>query len=268
MFVERTLDGRSGSSPRVRGTRGQRVLAARQARFIPACAGNSSSLSRSSATSPVHPRVCGELSRMKSQTALRIGSSPRVRGTRRSSRGRTSIGRFIPACAGNSCSLSVSATPLIGSSPRVRGTPASRLKIGAPGAVHPRVCGELLPVRGGHVRRRRFIPACAGNSNHGHQDHHPLHGSSPRVRGTRHGADEFLEVGRFIPACAGNSSRTKPWQMVSDGSSPRVRGTPRATIDGRTHWRFIPACAGNSKTTARSCTAATGSSPRVRGTLP
>ena len=71
----------------------------------------------------VHPRVCGEL-----------GAVPPEPGR---------LGRFIPACAGNSCSA-----PLRWARP----------------AVHPRVCGELALCAVAEAEDNRFIPACAGNS--------------------------------------------------------------------------------------------------------
>ena len=49
-----------GSSPRVRGTEPCEPCAVRQFRFIPACAGNSSSRAVGDISTPVHPRVCGE----------------------------------------------------------------------------------------------------------------------------------------------------------------------------------------------------------------
>ena len=49
-----------GSSPRVRGTRVYECPCDRQARFIPACAGNASARLLTSAFRAVHPRVCGE----------------------------------------------------------------------------------------------------------------------------------------------------------------------------------------------------------------
>ena len=49
-----------GSSPRVRGTEPVAVRPIRLIRFIPACAGNSSTAPCSIRVCPVHPRVCGE----------------------------------------------------------------------------------------------------------------------------------------------------------------------------------------------------------------
>ena len=174
-----------GSSPRVRGTRRRTLSRQQPVRFIPACAGNSSKRTPISSTTPVHPRVCGELAPCLASVTTSAGSSPRVRGTRRERQRALGRGRFIPACAGNSCSSCCSAVVGDGSSPRVRGTRASnpcasprhrfipacagnsayqiRARRGLP--VHPRVCGEL-PGPNAHRRsHERFIPACAGNSS-------------------------------------------------------------------------------------------------------
>jgi len=132
----------------------------------------------------------------------------------------------------------------------------------------------------------RFIPACAGNSEHwltevallkvhprvcGEQvpasdARSPSFGSSPRVRGTVNTPEPLYVPERFIPACAGNRRRSAcnrsnravhprvcGEQGISyhvryhhTGSSPRVRGTDGAS-NSITGWiRFIPACAGNS----------------------
>ena len=152
-----------------------------------------------------------------------------------------------------------------GSSPRVRGTD---------------VDAELS---GG---RRRFIPACAGNSwaatsahpittvhprvcgeqGIGSVAHNVRRGSSPRVRGTARYLLMSPPDFRFIPACAGNSCRRhhsrKPsavhprvcgeQKKISTanakkrGSSPRVRGTACLCPQRLKIVRFIPACAGNS----------------------
>ena len=155
----------AGSSPRVRGT----LLEA-----VRSCPAGSS------------PRVRGTLcgSTLES-SGIRLfsGSSPRVRGTLPEVPISSGFQRFIPACAGNTATFTVTfATAL----------------------VHPRVCGEhrdilgfLLVTVGSSPRVRgtpdrtgpnnpptRFIPACAGNTS---LQPRPIikTGSSPRVRGTR-----------------------------------------------------------------------------------
>ena len=74
-----------------------------------------------------------------------IGSSPRMRGTRFLPSEDTSAFRFIPAHAGNTRKFDMD---------------------NALGAVHPRACGEHMP-----VRPRNSVPI----------------GSSPRMRGTHAG---------------------------------------------------------------------------------
>ena len=112
---------RNGSSPRVRGTPLNFETQAMSGRFIPACAGNTSSALDQAANEPVHPRVCGEHITGRQRQALSFGSSPRVRGTQRLASNPSGSSRFIPACAGNT----------YGSGARTWAT-----------TVHPRVCGE------------------------------------------------------------------------------------------------------------------------------
>ena len=153
----------SGSSPPVRGTRNPRQESRHRARFIPACAGNTSINGPCPVSHTVHPRLCGEHSDRRAIRRPTVGSSPPVRGTL-ARRARTAArDRFIPACAGNT---------------------RRPLRSRKNSSVHPRLCGEHLlanpdhrlspgsspPVRGTqrHERRPgcglRFIPACAGNT--------------------------------------------------------------------------------------------------------
>ena len=73
-----------GSSPRVRGTLRQEARHSGAARFIPACAGNTTPRSETLRCCSVHPRVCGEHERLLSFLIVCAGSSPRVRGTHQS----------------------------------------------------------------------------------------------------------------------------------------------------------------------------------------
>ena len=213
-----------GSSPRVRGTLGDQKTKKNSRRFIPACAGNTSTPSSRREQGKVHPRVCGEHGAYTPEELQEKGSSPRVRGTQSLLRLRCGCQGFIPACAGNTYRINSSASGF---------------------KVHPRVCGEHLGkvppcaqgkgssprVRGtrltesGKVTRTRFIPACAGNTNapqcgQGTFQVHPRvcgehklyehyngskKGSSPRVRGTRNLFTRWHYESRFIPACAGNT---------------------------------------------------------------
>ena len=213
-----------GSSPRVRGTDRAGPVYRHRRRFIPACAGNRSTTTATTTSSPVHPRVCGEQKEAIQHAVPFTGSSPRVRGTVDAAADAVKPVRFIPACAGNrrdvlSYTLNISVHPRVcgeqsrpqrswrlcrGSSPRVRGTeplPDSRplfvrfipacagnraacLRPCGCRTVHPRVCGE---------QHGRLVGASL------------VVGSSPRVRGTAPAASSTQEPTRFIPACAGNS---------------------------------------------------------------
>ena len=206
LCVTMSQNALTGSSPRVRGTRtadrantaappvhprvcgelnNPMCVPKARLRFIPACAGNSFFLPRSSCMLSVHPRVCGELVQQR---------VPMHREQ-----------RFIPACAGNSTprsrrprgppvhprvcgelTMPLAATEIgDGSSPRVRGTRCCPR--GRPGTctVHPRVCGELPSKSTPRHAAGRFIPACAGNSFPLGPSAPLSPGSSPRVRGTR-----------------------------------------------------------------------------------
>ncbi len=239
------VDRRRGSSPRVRGTHRADAGDVAVSRFIPARAGNTSAKRAAITPSAVHPRACGEHVHLFAARAARGGSSPRVRGTHQLAFALGPAERFIPARAGNTVIRSASRLLSSGSSPRVRGTLEAillRVSFGRfiparagntslhqrPGnvvSVHPRACGEHVVqligdaapggssprVRGTPlqlsraVRRRRFIPARAGNTANADVTVKNSCGSSPRVRGTLEAILRRVALGRFIPARAGNT---------------------------------------------------------------
>ena len=233
-----------GSSPRVRGTPQPGHTHDFVPRFIPACAGNSRQKGESQSQGAVHPRVCGELGVRLAHPIRAHGSSPRVRGTPEREGPKEGRDRFIPACAGNS-------------------SWSCRWIAGRP--VHPRVCGELGTAERGNAavtgssprvrgtpnyewavkERRRFIPACAGNS----------------------GCDTLMRNTTAVhPRVCGELTKSAQMGACVAGSSPRVRGTPphcRRVLAGR---RFIPACAGNSSRRTTTTTT-TSVHPRVCGEL-
>ena len=253
----------------------------------------------------VHPRGCGEHIRPALDPLRLDGSSPRVRGTPQNADRAPAPIRFIPAGAGNTRGL-------LG----IRG--------GIP--VHPRGCGEHVsgfirpPRRAGSsprvrgtprqnqpvVRRRRFIPAGAGNTCRacGSRLRRPVHprgcgehsrpgcpepsdnGSSPRVRGTLWIAPEGEAQRRFIPAGAGNTcfrpstARTSPVHPRGCGEhdlggcpgGPDVRFIPAGAGNTRGRWRcrsqlpVHPRGCGEHAQVGDGALATGGSSPRVRGT--
>ena len=152
-----------GSSPRVRGTVLSAVSIGASHRFIPACAGNRQSDARKAFVSAVHPRVCGEQLCSGLFFSSRPGSSPRVRGTDLWRLVVCLVARFIPACAGNSLRSSY-LSYRCSVHPRVCGEQAEWYQwCAGQGGSSPRVRGTDAVVGFG-LFRRRFIPACAGNS--------------------------------------------------------------------------------------------------------
>ena len=172
---------RTGSSPRMRGTRADRIDLIHAIGIIPAYAGNTQLRMPPTMICWDHPRVCGEHHTAMIARITPLGSSPRMRGTRVLSATGSRNAGIIPAYAGNThycCSVRVLAWD------------------------HPRVCGEheftdctmakyggsSPRMRGTRLRPRRFaarfgiIPAYAGNTKRnqppvsGAQDH-------PRVCG-------------------------------------------------------------------------------------
>ena len=89
-----------GPSPRVRGQLPYRSNIARLMRTIPACAGTTRGIQRSSHVASDHPRVCGDNGSTSARQTPTQGPSPRVRGQRQSGKGFLSTHRTIPACAG------------------------------------------------------------------------------------------------------------------------------------------------------------------------
>ncbi len=253
-----------------------------------------------------HPRVCGEHYWLRYGYAVREGSSPRVRGTRRPVLPHPRERGIIPACAGNT-------------------RPSSTCRRCS--RDHPRVCGEHAVHLGLKHRQAGIIPACAGNTRAAWgspprcRDHprvcgeHPEElillgtpkGSSPRVRGTRVFGLKLGDPRGIIPACAGNTRSRYTFatarrghprvcgehdEVTSEtfaiwGSSPRVRGTLSTLSLSASILGIIPACAGNTSSSSSSSrrrrdhprvcgehrlrghghAVFVGSSPRVRGTL-
>ena len=111
-----------GSSPLTRGTPYPRSFPIIAGRFIPAYAGNSGLRPAFLKSPTVHPRLRGELVYLNVMAGVPNGSSPLTRGTHDLSDAIAIFGRFIPAYAGNSLTLSRRAIRPLGSSPLTRGT--------------------------------------------------------------------------------------------------------------------------------------------------
>ena len=193
-----------------------------------------------------------------------------------------------------------------GSSPRVRGTHVYLLFANPVRRFIPASAGNAT-CAGQHRRAEKVHPRECGERRGYATGYYPIHGSSPRVRGTRAHQHYRQHRRRFIPASAGNASHhsrsaTSNWvhprecgerlaaPLYADadtGSSPRVRGTRVLHDGGDWEIRFIPASAGNASSSSASSAYSPvhprecgerfpaqdrrlwrlGSSPRVRGTL-
>ncbi len=232
----------TGSSPRGRGTRTNRLPRSRPSRFIPAWAGNAGPNRGRMISRPVHPRVGGERRFRQIRHRHISGSSPRGRGTPHIEKPVHVPTRFIPAWAGNAVMLG-SAVEITSVHPRVGGERAATISLGQPGpGSSPRgrgtpqkqsVCG-VSP---------RFIPAWAGNAGRSRPGGvqvsvHPRvggerrwratygcrrDGSSPRGRGTHDQHHGIPDHPRFIPAWAGNAYQNHS-KNIHGSVHPRVGG--------------------------------------------
>ena len=167
----------------MRGTPQRRGRRQRRHRIIPAHAGNTTYVFFSSVSSRDHPRTCGEHRARRFAIAVRLGSSPHMRGTPcRPASPHSDVG-IIPAHAGNTW---VKKVCRCGNRdhPRTCGEhqPISQFVKKTLGS-SPHMRGTLLPYNA-DVYLLRIIPAHAGNTAD-NPAHLPGHwGSSPHMRGT------------------------------------------------------------------------------------
>ena len=299
------FDANVGSSPRMRGTQMQPVGHIVDSGIIPAHAGNTCGFEFGRVVGGDHPRACGEHSHVTLQSLKLVGSSPRMRRTRRWPCWRRYWLRIIPAHAGN--------------------TPPNRSQSTSP-RDHPRACGEHVGqvddaactggssprMRGTHGLRSKkrqaigIIPAHAGNTSFpvrsfqpfqdhpracGEHDREVEHvaaakGSSPRMRGTLVGSKTPHCPSGDHPRACGEHRRVECCPHLRSGSSPRMRGTQGTCFDAWGIARIIPAHAGNTfghrtaptvhgdhpracgehHITVQTVMPESGSSPRMRGT--
>ena len=152
-----------GSSPRMRGTPWPHTAPAAALGLIPTYAGNTRIIFWRVTRKRAHPHVCGEHAHGFPVDGFEVGSSPRMRGTPKSSLKPVSLKGLIPTYAGNT---------------------SKKIFLPRPLRAHPHVCGEhhdlfpsLLPLRGSsprmrgtrkqwrvHDNRRGLIPTYAGNT--------------------------------------------------------------------------------------------------------
>ena len=187
----------------MRGTRLSLACSSSICRIIPAYAGNTRPGPLAARSVADRPRVCGEHCPRSSLFKKTGGSSPRMRGTRKSPNPHIQRCRIIPAYAGNTVTF-FDAVYMCADHPRVCGE--HQCKAPCPPNVHgssPRMRGTLVHY-GPHGPRRRIIPAYAGNTFIG-------------VTRSRNRPDH--------PRVCGEHPRRSATSLGWDGSSPRMRGT-------------------------------------------
>ncbi len=134
-----------GSSPHARGTRLGYFFRHSSSRFIPARAGNTLLLEAFRHQHTVHPRTRGEHSTGIPCLHILSGSSPHARGTHGRYTEYRQWCRFIPARAGNTTCLAISA-PISSVHPRTRGEhPRSITASNAPIGSSPHARGTPSP---------------------------------------------------------------------------------------------------------------------------
>ncbi len=196
--------GLGGLSPLARGTRRQRIVRLPLHRFIPAGAGNTSTLSITTDREPVYPRWRGEHPNGSALSYPQIGLSPLARGTLKVLKNIGFRTRFIPAGAGNTgkTNIGVRVVPVY---PRWRGEHKIHID-------KHRVCIGLSPLARGTLYYNRwtrygarFIPAGAGNTNMG---------------------SAVNEIKTVYPRWRGEHRRGLTSRPSQTGLSPLARGTP------------------------------------------
>ena len=170
-----------GSSPLARGTQDSDAWIRGAIRLIPARAGNTVRGTGSIWGLAAHPRSRGEHARDRVEIEGSLGSSPLARGTHRVARRAITVGRLIPARAGNTDRTALRAA-YMAAHPRSRGE-------------HNRVKGLVFyrfgssPLARGTLRcccgwfiRPRLIPARAGNTT-SELVMYAMNSAHPRSRG-------------------------------------------------------------------------------------
>ena len=154
----------SGSSPRMRGKPGFRILVGQPVGLIPAHAGKTLKCRNEQRPKGAHPRACGENKLTKTLTVTKPGSSPRMRGKQNSFHmdangiglipahaGKTGLGGLAatltgahPRACGENGALFMSRGIRSGSSPRMRGKQDEGVRGPAEGGLIPAHAGKTF----------------------------------------------------------------------------------------------------------------------------
>ena len=198
------LNGRRGSSPRMRGKQVVGVHVALDLRFIPAHAGKTRTPSTTCRRRAVHPRACGENERSMRFKNQEEGSSPRMRGKPPPPRASASSSTVHPRACGENWRYGAGSAAAAGSSPRMRGKHGPRRPLrGQPGFIPAHAGKTGTPC--GRRRPREVHPRACGENGLPRPRAPLLPGSSPRMRGKHLVRRDVRNVQGFIPAHAGKT---------------------------------------------------------------
>ena len=232
-------------------------------RIIPADAGSTEQRSATPCSPQDHPRGCGEHIWNTVWTAIKDGSSPRMRGAHLNPNRARRIPGIIPADAGSTrvvfhiravaqdhprgCGEHQfplwSCASMVGSSPRMRGA------------------HDGYEYRSYHVR---IIPADAGSTKPGER-------RRPHPQDHPRGCGEHLPCGDGVAAVAGSSPRMRGAHTLDKGSYeykgiiPTDAGSTQHDSDCTNAWRDHPHGCGEHSTIPKTECPELGSSPRMRG---
>ena len=120
--------------------------------------------------------------------------------------------------------------------------------------------GSCVPANG-----KRFTPACAGKSEHGHDDEPDDQESPPRARGRVFRMVLLFTAIGITPACAGKRMTAWLLQSLPAESPPRARGRDDRPFAGLRLLGITPACAGKRTLSPGSSDRGWESPPRARG---
>ena len=224
-----------GSSPRMRGSQKYQIALELASGIIPAHAGLTRGPAAPRSPAGDHPRACGAHCNSDDYNNALLGSSPRMRGSRKGTSRVTIPAGIIPAHAGltniahclslqirdhpRACGAHMMIIPFRylswGSSPRMRGSRYNR--------VDNIIIAGIIPAHAGltphnhHVRYslRDHPRACGAHVMKKELDAYTT-GSSPRMRGSRHEKVDGIGKSGIIPAHAGLThflklSRLQSW---------------------------------------------------------
>ena len=160
------LSGVNGSSPRVRGRPCPHRRSPPQRGLIPACAGQTSPRRGTHRLGRAHPRVCGADAARCASWPRYSGSSPRVRGRRRTQGSCRGSSTAHPRVCGADHHQQPRGGCNQGSSPRVRGRLCSGVRCSSLSGLIPACAGQTWRTGVGRWRLGAHPRVCGADRSH------------------------------------------------------------------------------------------------------